>query len=54
MVAITYYAVNLVLYVLGPLEKMYCVPKVMMAAVATPVVLIGVWLMVERIRKHME
>lgn len=54
VVAITYYAVNLVLYVLGPLEKMYGVPKAMMAAVATPMVLIGVWLMVERIRKHME
>jgi uncharacterized membrane-anchored protein len=54
VVAISYYAVNLVLYVLGPLEKMYDVPKAMVAAVATPVVLLGVWFMVQRIRKHME
>ena len=54
VVAISYYAVNLVLYVLGPLEKTYDVPKAVMAAVATPVVLLGVWLMVRRIRKHME
>ena len=54
VVAISYYAVNLALYVLGPLEKMYDVPKVVMAAVATPVVLLGVWLMVKRIHKHMK
>lgn len=54
VVAISYYAVNLVLYILGPLEKTYDIPKAVMAAVATPVVLIGVWLMVQRIRKHME
>jgi uncharacterized membrane-anchored protein len=54
VVAISYYAVNLVLYVLGPLEKTYEVSKAVMAAIATPVVLIAVWLMVERVRKHME
>lgn len=54
VVAISYYAVNLVLYVLGPLEKMYDIPKAVMAAGATPVVLIGVWLIVQRIRKHAE
>ena len=54
VVAISYYAVNLVLYVLGPLEKMYDVPKAVMAAVATPLVLLAVWFMVQRIRKHME
>lgn len=54
VVAISYYAVNLVLYVLGPLEKNYGVSKAAMAAVATPVVLGAVWLMVNRIRKHME
>lgn len=54
VVAISYYAVNLVLYVLGPLEKAFGISKVVLAAGATPVVLILVWLMVQRIRKHME
>ena len=54
VVAISYYAVNLVLYMVGPLEKIYDIPKAAMAAIATPLVLIGVWWMVQRIRKHME
>ncbi len=54
VVAISYYAVNLVLYVVGPLEKSFGIGKVTMAAIATPVVLGLVWLMVNRIRKHME
>lgn len=53
-VAISYYAVNLVLYVLGPLETAYGVSKAVTAAVATPLVLLAVWFMVQRIRKHME
>lgn len=54
VVAISYYAVNLVLYVVGPLEQAYGVPKAVMAAIATPLVLLGVWVLVQRIRKHME
>jgi uncharacterized membrane-anchored protein len=54
VVAITYYAVNLVLYMVGPLEKHYGVSKALMASLATPVVLLLVWLLVNRIRKHME
>lgn len=54
VVAISYYAVNLVLYILGPLEKIYGVSKAVMAAGATPLVLIAVWLVVQRIRNHME
>ncbi|UWQ98391.1 DUF3422 domain-containing protein [Rhodobacteraceae bacterium S2214] len=54
VVAISYYAVNLVLFVMGPLEKTHDVPKAVMAAIATPLVLLAVWLMVQRIRKHME
>jgi uncharacterized membrane-anchored protein len=54
VVAISYYAVNLVLYVLGPLESSFGFGKATMAALATPVVLLLVWLMVNRIRKHME
>lgn len=54
VVAISYYAVNLVLYVLGPLEESLGWSKAAMAAVATPIVLGAVWLMVQRIRRHME
>ena len=54
VVAITYYAVNLVLYLVGPLEVSLGISKVVMASMATPAVLLLVWLMVNRIRKHME
>ncbi|WP_439155517.1 DUF3422 family protein [Yoonia sp.] len=54
VVAISYYAVNLVLYMTGPLEKTFDISKTGMAAIATPVVLALVWLMVERIRKKVE
>ena len=54
VVAISYYAVNLVLYVAGPLEKEFGISKVAMAAIATPLVLLGVWYLVNRIRKKME
>ncbi|MEJ6401596.1 DUF3422 family protein [Yoonia sp. 2307UL14-13] len=54
VVAISYYAVNLVLYLVGPLEESFGLSKAFMAAVATPIVLLGVWMMVQRIRKSME
>ncbi len=54
VVAISYYAVNLVLFLLGPLEENYAISKALMAAVATPVVLLLVWFLVNRIRRHME
>jgi uncharacterized membrane-anchored protein len=54
VVAISYYAVNIALYLLGPLEKAYDLPKTIIAAVVTPLVLLGVWLMVKRIHAHME
>jgi len=54
VVAISYYAVNLVLYLVGPLEKSLGLSKAVMAAIATPIVLGLVWIMVNRIRKHME
>ena len=54
VVAISYYAVNLVLYMTGPLEKALGVSKTFMAALATPVVILLVWLMMERIRKRVE
>lgn len=54
VVAISYYAVNLVLYVVGPLEKTYGISKTAMAAMATPLVLLGVWWMIKRIHKHLD
>ncbi|MFQ1699924.1 DUF3422 family protein [Loktanella agnita] len=53
VVAISYYAVNLVLYMTGPLEKTLDMSKTVMAAVVTPVVLVCVWLMVQRLHKKM-
>ncbi len=53
VVAISYYAVNLVLYVVGPVEKLG-VSKALLAAGVTPLVLLLVWFMVNRIRKSME
>ena len=50
VVAITYYAVNLALYLLGPVENSYGVSKVYLAAGVTPLVLLLVWWMVRRIR----
>ena len=54
VVAISYYAVNLVLYMTGPVEDAFGISKTVMAAIATPVVLLLVWLLVNRIRKHAE
>lgn len=54
VVAISYYAVNLVLFVLAPLNESFGISKAIMAAFATPVVLVLVWLMLNRIRNHME
>jgi len=54
VVAISYYAVNLVLYLTGPLEASLGLGKVTIAAAATPVVLALVWVMVRRIHKRME
>ncbi|MCF6445269.1 DUF3422 family protein [Nereida sp. MMG025] len=54
VVAISYYAVNLVLYVLGPVGATVGVSKILLAALATPVVILGVWWMVRSIRKRME
>jgi uncharacterized membrane-anchored protein len=54
VVAISYYAVNLVMNMTGPLGASFGVGKVTMAAIATPIVLVLVWMMMNRIRKHME
>ena len=54
VVAITYYAVNLALYVLGPLETAFGVSKTLLAAGVTPLILILVWMLVQRLRKHLD
>lgn len=54
-VAISYYAVNLLAYAAYPvLENGLGLSKRMSLALFTPVVIFCVWLMVRRIRKHMD
>lgn len=54
VVAITYYAVNLVLYVLAPLEQVFGISKTIIGSAVTPLVLLGVWGVVRKIRKHLD
>ncbi len=54
VVAISYYAVNLVLYMAEPLGDAAGLSKLVMTAIATPVVILLVWWMVQRVRKSME
>ncbi len=51
VVAISYYAVNLVTYGAYPFAKAAGLDKPMLTSFATPVVLLAVWLIVRRIRK---
>ncbi|MEX0347798.1 MAG: DUF3422 family protein [Paracoccaceae bacterium] len=53
VVAISYYAVSLAVYLLGPLTKLGLSKTTLTAGVTLPVILL-VWLMVKRIRKHLE
>ena len=54
VVAISYYAVNLVLYVAQPAAYAVGLSKLVLAAVTTPLVVLAVWWMVHRIREKME
>ncbi|WP_425090650.1 DUF3422 family protein [Tropicimonas sp. S265A] len=54
VVAISYYAVNLTLYLLGPVSYEGDVPKSVLTAVVTPLVVLAVWYLVRRIRRSME
>jgi uncharacterized membrane-anchored protein len=54
VVAISYYAVGLALYVLEPLAHRVDVGKPVAAAIVTPVVVLAVWWMVRRIRRRVE
>ena len=51
VVAISYYAVNLVTYSVYPLAKATGLDKPLVTAIATPLVLLVVWWVVRRIRK---
>ena len=52
VVAISYYAINLVTYGLYPVAKALHVDKTMLTAAATPVVVLAVWLVVRNIRNR--
>jgi uncharacterized membrane-anchored protein len=54
VVAISYYAVNLALYLLGPVEGALGIGKPWLAAIVTPVVVLLVWGMIRRIRQSVE
>ncbi len=53
-VAISYYAVNLASYAAYPVTEPLGWSKGLTLAVLTPLVLAGVWLMVRRVRKHLD
>ena len=50
VVAISYYAVNLVGYLVGPLAERFHIGKPLEMAIITPLVILAVWGMVRRIR----
>jgi uncharacterized membrane-anchored protein len=54
VVAISYYAVNLALYLLAPVSEEIGIGKGATAAAVTPLVVLLVWLMIRRIRREVE
>ncbi|TCO70329.1 DUF3422 family protein [Rhodovulum euryhalinum] len=54
VVAISYYAVSLVSYMVYPLADALAVSKGLLTALLTPFVVLGVWAMVRRIRRGVE
>jgi uncharacterized membrane-anchored protein len=54
VVAISYYAVNLALYLLAPVAEGTGVSKAVLTAGVTPLVVLLVWLMIRRIRQEVE
>ena len=54
VVAISYYAVNLATYILGPLAEMFHIGKPLEMAIVTPLVVLAVWFAVRRIRHTVE
>ncbi len=54
VVAISYYAVNLAIYILGPVGAETGVSKIVLTALVTPVVILAVWALLRRIRRQVE
>lgn len=54
VVAISYYAVNLVIYAFGPATESVGISKTILAACATPVVLLTVWWMIKQIHNRIK
>ncbi|PRX37868.1 Uncharacterized membrane-anchored protein [Meinhardsimonia xiamenensis] len=54
VVAISYYALNLAVYLATPLAKEIGIDKGWLAAGLTPPVVLAVWALIRRIRKHVE
>lgn len=54
VVAISYYAVNLAIYLLGPVGAEVGLDKLVLTAIVTPLVVLGVWILIRRIRQSME
>jgi uncharacterized membrane-anchored protein len=54
VVAISYYAVNLAAYAAYPLTEALHLSKGMATAILTPLVILGVWLMIRRVHNHLE
>ncbi len=51
VVAVSYYAVNLVGYVLGPIGAEFGISKTLLAAAITPVIILAVWWAIRHVRK---
>ncbi|MGV6839421.1 MAG: DUF3422 family protein [Planktomarina sp.] len=54
VVAISYYAINLVLYILGPVPEMLGLSKYWAGTIVAPLVILGVWYAIGRIKDHVE
>lgn len=54
VVAISYYAMNLIAYLLSPVAEQAGISKGVLTAALTPAVVLLVWLLIRRIRRHVE
>jgi uncharacterized membrane-anchored protein len=54
VVAISYYAVNLMLYLTQPVGETLDISKGLFTAILTPIVVLLVWIVVRSIRRSME
>lgn len=54
VVAISYYAVNLAVYITQPFADIFRVGKPALTAILTPLVILLVWLMIKQVRQHLQ